>query len=74
MEPLTSNLRPDRNDYPQNPDGDLGFSRALVVWQYDEIDRLTRREAKLVKALERIAAHPVGQLAMIARAALKEPT
>ena len=29
------------------------------------------RNAELVKALERIAAHPVGQLSMIARAALK---
>lgn len=41
-------------------------------WAADEIDRLTRRNAELVKALERIAAHPVGQLAMIARAALGE--
>ena len=44
---LTTNTRPSREDYPLTEAGDLGFSRALIVWQGDAIDRLTAEVAEL---------------------------
>lgn len=44
---LTTKNRPSRNDYPLTPAGDLGFAQALVVWQGDELDRLTAEVAEL---------------------------
>ena len=51
--PLTTKNRPSRNDYPLTPAGDLGFAQALVVWQRDELDRLTAEVAELRRDAER---------------------
>ena len=53
---LTTNTRPSREDYPLTEAGDLGFSRALVVWQGDAIDRLTAERDRLKAELDNLRA------------------
>ena len=53
---LTTNTRPSREDYPLTEAGDLGFSRALIVWQGDAIDRLTAERDRLKAELDNVRA------------------
>lgn len=53
---LTTNTRPSREDYPLTEAGDLGFSRALIVWQGDAIDRLTAERDRLKAELDNLRA------------------
>ena len=49
--PLTTNTRPSREDYPLTMAGDYGFSVALCTWQGDQLDRLTAERDRLREAL-----------------------
>ncbi len=41
--------RPKREQYALDRAGDYEFAGALVQWQYDEIERLQRANAELLK-------------------------